>query len=252
MNMLGKLAALALVAAPAIAVPVIALSATTLAPLDLSDMKLWNWAGKWHASEWSNANSPIPWRYNHVVRQPDYSVNFLLDAAGAPELQAQKGIPAASRALWEVEATLPKLKDGLIVAPLWVYDPASKDEVDFEFAGRRGLDVTIHAYPGGVHRKTTTRLFAGTDFSGKRMRFGIQVDQTAGTIVMFVNGAAVKTWQKAQVGFFPTHPLKPFIEMWAANPANRGFVEWAGAWPGLAAGERLTMTVHGYGFKPLP
>ena len=222
-----------------------------LAPLDLSDMRLWNWNGKWHASEWAHANSTIPWRYNRVARQTNGDVRFRLDATGAPQLQAQGGIPAYSRGLWEVEATIPALREGMVVAPLWLYDSASKDEIDFEFVGRRGLDVTMHAYPGGVHKQNTVRLFAGTDMSGKRMRFGIRLDDTAGTATMLVDGKVVHTWTRAQLGWFVSKPVKPFIELWAANPKLTWLTAWTGIWAPLKSGEHRTMTVHGYGYTPI-
>lgn len=222
-----------------------------LAPLDLSDMRLWNWNGKWHASEWDHAFSTIPWRYNRVVRQSTGDVKFRLDSTGAPQLQALNGTPSYSRGLWEVEATIPTLREGMVVAPLWLYDPTSKDEIDFEFVGRRGLDVTIHAYPGGVHKKHTVRLLAGTDMSGKRMRFGIRLDQTAGTATMLIGGNPVHTWTRAQLGWFVSRPVKPFIELWAANPQLTWLTQWTGVWTPLAAGDHRTMTVHGYGYTPI-
>jgi hypothetical protein len=226
--------------------PTPAPAASALPPLDLSDMRLWNWNGKWHASEWANANSPLPWRYSRVSQPAKADTVFSLDAGGAPQLQAQGGIAAAASGLWESEVTVPRLRDGLIVAPLWLYDPGSRDEIDFEFAGRKGLDVSIHAWPGGVHKTQTVRLFAGQDLSGKRLRFGIRVNQNAGTAEMLVNGALVQRWERARLGYFPSKPLKPWIEMWAANPSNSGFVQWAGRWTGLASGEKIQMTVHGY------
>ena len=222
-----------------------------LAPLNLSDMRLWNWNGKWHASEWNNGFSTIPWRYNRVARQTNGDVRFRLDSTGAPQLQAQGGTPAYSRGLWEVDATIPALREGMVVAPLWLYDSASKDEIDFEFVGRRGLDVSLHAYPGGVHKQSTVRLFAGTDLSGKRMRFGIRLDQTAGTATMLVDGKAVHTFDKTKLGWFVSEPVKPFIELWAANPKLTWLTAWTGTWAPLKNGEHRTMTVHGYGYTPI-
>jgi hypothetical protein len=225
---------------------------STLKPLNLTDMWLWNWGGRWMASEWGNGNSPLPWKYNHVNQPTAADTYFTLDTNGAPELQALGGTPAYSRGLWETEVTLPKLKDGLIVAPLWVYDPNSRDEVDFEFAGRKGLDVTMHSYPNGVHQQDTTRLFAGQDMSGQRKRFGIKIDESAGYVEMYVDGALIHRWNRSGMPYFISHPVKPWIEMWASNPKNAGFVSWAGKWPGIDTNEVLKMTVHGYGYTALP
>lgn len=222
-----------------------------LAPLDLSDMKLWNWNGKWHASEWDHASSTIPWRYNRVTGQANGDVKLRLDSTGAPQLQAVNGTPAYSNGLWEVEATLPQLREGMVVAPLWLYNSANKDEIDFEFVGRRGLDVTLHAYPGGVHKQKTVRLFAGTDLSGKRMRFGIRRDDAAGKIAMLVDGKVVHTFNKAYLGWFVTKPVKPFSELWAADPSKTWLTQWTGVWKPLASGDHRTMIVHGYGYTPI-
>ncbi len=238
-------------AVPAIAASAAPLITATLKPLDLSDMKLWNWNGKWMASEWANASGPIPWKYNHITQVNRADTIFRLDAAGAPQLQALNGTAANASGLWEVDVTLPKLKDGLIVAPLWLYDATSADEIDFEFAGRYGLDVSLHSKLNGVMCKDTVRLFAGIDMSNQRRRFGINVDQKAGAITMYVDGRQVHRWNRRVLAFFVSKPLRPFIEMWPASPTNSGFVQWAGKWPGLATGETLSMTVHGYGYTPL-
>lgn len=227
-------------------------AASRLLPLNLTNMRLWNWNGTWHASEWSNAESPLPWKYNHVVQVAGGDTRFILDAQGSPQLQAQKGMPTYARGLWESDVTLPPMRDGMIVAPLWISDPVSKDEVDFEYAGRKGLDVTLHGNINGVLKSQTVRLFAGRDMSGERHRFGIRVDNVAGTVDMFFDGKRVHRWTKASVPFWISQPMKPWIHMWAANPTNSGFVAWTGTWKGIGPKESLVMTVHGYGYTPIP
>ena len=223
-----------------------------LAPLYLADMKLWNWNGTWTASEWSNANSPIPWKYDHIA-QVKGETSFTLDSVGAPELQAMNATPAYTRGLWETDVTLPSLRDGMIVAPLWIYDTTSKDEVDFEYAGRKGMDVSLHATSNGKLTSQTVRLFAGRDMSGERHRFGIKVDESIGVVEMYLDGVRVYRWDKTDLAYTVTHPLKPWIEMWAANPTNAGFVAWAGKWAGMTAKDKpLVMTVHGYGYSTIP
>lgn len=219
-----------------------------LPPLDLAQMRLWNYAGKWMASEWDNGNSPYPWRYDHVKQPSGGDTDFTLDQNGAPELQAYEGTPSLAAGLWETDVTVPKLRDGLIVAPIFLYDHASRDEVDFEFVGRNGIDVTMHGYPNGVHQQSTVKLFAGQDLSGRRMRFGIKVDEAAGYVEMYVDGMKMQRWDRSKMSFFVSNPMRPNIEMWAAAPSNPGFVYWAGTWAGLAQGEKLTLTVHGYGY----
>jgi hypothetical protein len=232
---------------PAPSVPALA----QLKPLELSDMQLWNWNGKWLASEW-NSDGPIPWRYDHINQVTGKDTMFTLDAAGAPQLQALNGTPAYSRGLWETEVTLPRMREGMVVAPLWIYDTASKDEVDFEFAGTKGLDVSMHTYVNGAHQQNTVRLFAGTDMSGKRKRFGIKVDEAAGYVEMYVDGVLVHRWDRSKMTSFVSKPLKPWIQIWPTDPNNAGYVYWVGKWGGLSANEKLTMTVHGYGYTAIP
>ena len=223
-----------------------------LPPLDLSDMRLWNWSGKWMASEWGNPMSPLPWKFDHVQQPSGGDTYFTLDAAGAPELQSQGGTPTYTRGLWETDVTAPTLMDGLVTAPLWLYDQASGDEVDFEYAGRKGLDVTLHASVNGQMQQNTVRLFAGRDLSNERHRFGIKVDEAAGYVEMYVDGLLVQRWTSTTSAVFPTHALRPIISMWAADPTNAGFVYWVGQWPGLQPNQSLVMTVHGYAYTAIP
>lgn len=231
--------------------PAITIAPVALRPLDLTTMRLWNWSGKWIGSEWGNWMSPLPWKFRNIAQPAAADTLLSLDATGSAQLQAGGGSAAQRDGLWETDVTLPKLKDGLVVAPLWLYDPASRDEIDFELAGRKGLDVTMHVYVNGVHKTSSKRLFAGVDMSNRRMRFGIRVDQTLGAVEMFVNGQRVHIFERAKMGFFVAKPMKPWIELWAADPRDANFVTWVGKWPGLATGERLTMRVHGYGYTTL-
>lgn len=224
----------------------------TLPRLQLSDMALWNWNGRWHASEWGNWMGPLPWKYDHVAQKANGDTVFTLDATGAPQLMAQNGTPGAVQGMWEADVTLPTLKDGVVVAPLWLYDGESKDEIDFELAGRKGLDVTLHASVNGVMQHNSVRLFAGRDMSGERHRYGIKMNQSAGYVEMYVDGQRVHRWTRKGKSAFVSHPMKPVIEMWAANPDDAGFVSWVGRWTGLAPNQALTMTVHGYGYAAAP
>lgn len=223
-----------------------ALSTGSLPPLDLSDMALWNWSGQWHASQWDNDFSTIPWRYDRVVQESGADTRFVLDATGAPELKAQKGHPASRAGLYEVDVTLPQMRSGLCTAPLWLYNDSSRDEVDFEFVGDNYLQMTIHSYRTGSHRTQEFRM-AG-DFSDRRIRLGIRTDLDAGVIEMFVDGQKVHTF-KDDGAAFPTTALRPVISMWAGDKASWA-KSWLGAWSPLGSGENLAMTVHGYRYTP--
>jgi hypothetical protein len=224
----------------------------SLPPLDLSDMLLWNYNGKWHPSEWANNFSYAPWRADHIRQKRNGSVDFLLDDIGTSELKSEAGIPTALRGTWEVEVTLPSLRDGMVTAPLWLYNQKLKEEIDFEFAGRRSLDVTIHAYPGGIHRTKTVPLFAGQDFSHCTLRLAIKADIPAGWAEMYVEGQMVKRFTRQELGYFPTGATRPIISLWSARDNHPGFVAWLGRWKPLPAGKQLVMTIHGYRYTPLP
>lgn len=217
-----------------------------LLPLDMVGFGLWNWDATWFGSEWANGFSPIPWKNDRIKTQPGGNVTLTLDNAGAPELKGQNGMSFHTAGLWEADVTLPQLRDGLVVAPLWLYEGGSADEIDFELAGRNGLDVAMHT---GGKRVAWAKLFAGQDLSGRRMRLGIKMDQTAGYVEMYVDGKLVHRFDRTTP--MVSHGLKPIISMWAADPNNSGFVGWAGKWAGLEGREALTMTVHGYAYTPL-
>ena len=143
-----------------------------LPPLDLSEMRLWNYAAKWHASQWNNDFGAHPWRFDHVRPRKNGNVDFVLDSIAAPELIGQQSNGFYDSGLWEADVTIPELREGMVVAPLWLYNNNTREEFDFEFAGTRGLDVTIHAYPGGQHKTFTKRVSTGEGWAGRRARFG--------------------------------------------------------------------------------
>lgn len=218
---------------------------SSLPPLDLSDMRLWNWQGLWHASEWDHAFSDVPWRFNRITQEASGDTIFKLDAMGAPELQAINQT-AHKKGLWEVDVTLPNEASGLAIAPLWLYDKSSKDEIDFEFVGTKGLQVNIHSYSTGKHVQAPVMLAGTSGWSGRRVLFGIRTDIDAGRIDLLINGEVVHTYYRSvNPEAFPKTALKPVISMW---PAKSG-LGWAEAWLGKWAGEPTTMVVHGYRFS---
>ena len=214
-----------------------------LPPLNLSDMRLWNYNGAWMASEWAS-QGPMPYRYDHVGRAKNHAATLTLDNAGAPQLKAYSGNPSRTSGIWQADVTLPQTRDGLVTAPLWLYNEKSREEVDIEFTGRTGLQVTVHTYPGGVHTTDQCNPFPDVNFSGQRHLFTIYLDEAAGEVEVFMDRKSIARFGKASKAF-PSTDLKPIIEMWAANPANPGFVSWVGRWQPLADREKLTMIVWG-------
>jgi hypothetical protein len=221
-----------------------------LPPLNLSGMGLYNYKAAWTASNWANAGSTIPWVYSHV-KQSGNQVLERLDATGAPELQAVQGTPARTSGLWQVDVTMPlKMREGVVVAPLWLYDNISKDEIDIEFVAARALTVSLHSWPGGVSKSQTVAVISNFNFSGRRLCLGINVHPTGGLIDILADGQVIYTWNRSKMSFFVNHPLRPWLELWAANPANTGLSAWTGKFAGFAAGDSMTLTVNGYSYTP--
>lgn len=209
-------------------------------------MSLWNWQGKWHASEWDNAFSDIPWRYDHVVQNIDGDTFFNLDPDGAPELKGQNQ-PAQISGLWEADVTIPEAASGLAIAPLWLYNGTTKDEIDFEFVGTQGLQVNIHSYISGRHVQDPVMIPNTEHLAGQRVRFGIMADLEAGWIKLLVNDEVVHQYNRIDnPAAFPSSGLKPIISMWTAKSG----LYWAEQWLGKWAGGSATMTVHGYQYTP--
>ncbi|XUU60687.1 family 16 glycosylhydrolase [Erythrobacter sp. HA6-11] len=216
-----------------------------LAPIDLSDMRLYNWYGQWHASNWDNAWSSIPFRYDHVIQDESGDTHLIFDENGAPELKAQNGHPYSTKAFYEVDVTLPELRSGMVVAPLWLWHDHTRDEIDFEFVGANSLQLTIHSYRSGEHRSQDYRIEG--NFSGQRMKLGIATDLERGEIDMLVNGQVVHTFYN-NTNAFPTGEMRPVISMWVGDAVSWA-EPWTGPWEGFAEGEQLVMTVHGYRFE---
>ena len=221
-----------------------------LPPLDLSDMTLYDYRAPWHASNWDNTASFTPWRYDHIRIDENGDAIFRLDRTGAPQLKFGGQSMRAVKGTWEVEVTLPPMRDGLVVAPLWLFNQQQKEEIDFEFSGRRSLDLTIHAYPGGSHEKKTISLFRGFDWSGCTTKFKIVADIPAGWVSMYLDDVLLHQFARDDLGYFITAETGPVIEMWPARDNRVDFVQWVGRWVPLEPREALEMKVHGFRFTP--
>ena len=74
------------------------------------------------------------------------------------------------------------------------------DEIDFEFAGRGGLDLTMHVDVNGQRVKDSVRLFVGKDMSGTRHKFGIKLEP--GVVTMLMDNNVIHVWEKAKMAQF--------------------------------------------------
>jgi len=220
---------------------------TRLPRIYLSDMQPWNWNGMWHASEWANGDSTIPWKYGRVRQAFGGDTHFVLNAAGAPELKAQKGHPSWSTGMYEVDVTIPDMRPGLIASPILLFNDRTQESIAIQIVGKRQLQFTVHGAPEGI-RKSEEFSLAG-DYSGRRMKLAIRRHTQLGLIDFFVDGELVHSLNDTSPAF-PQSAMRPIISMHAAD--KHGWAkQWAGTWQGLAGDERIRMTVHGYRATPL-
>ena len=225
---------------------------TPLPPLpDFSHvaLRLWDWDAPMAPSQWSEPKlGGYDWRADHaVIRDGELVLSVSERASG--QVQTQAAASGATEALWEVDVTLPSMRDGLIAAPLWTFNAKTFDEIDFEVVGRNGLQLTLWTAVDGKHTAVWSDTVIRGDLSGRRFRLAIAYE--AGRRVrFFVDGAVVAdvTPKDTPLGF-PSTVQKPYFDLWVANGLDPG---WAGKWRPLSRGESLRMRVHGYRAGPLP
>lgn len=217
---------------------------------DFSEIVLrpWDWGAPMAPSQWSEPKlGGYDWRTDHaVIRHGELVLSVSERASGQVQTSAAS---ASTEALWEVDVTLPQMRDGLIAAPLWTFNAMTFDEIDFEIVGRNGLQLTLWSAVDGQHKAVWSDTVLRGDLSGRRLRLAIAYE--AGRRVrFFVDGALVAdvTPQDAPLGF-PSTVQKPYFDLWVANGLDPG---WAGRWRPLARGETLRMRLHGYRAGPIP
>jgi hypothetical protein len=224
---------------------------------DNQQQSLRNWNGVvLQANKWKNPFIPSDWRERKLG---DYwwkasnarivNNELQLTVSEKASAQVQSGSSTlSSHARWDVDVTLPKMRPGLIAAPLWTFHNDNKDEIDFEVVGVKGLVVTVWTKVNGAHTAVWSQKLLEGDLSGKRLQLAI--DYEAGNkITFFVDGkqAAAVTPNDVKGGHFPAGPQKAFLDLWVAQGVSEA---WAGKWTPLAKDEKLTMIIHRYGFIP--
>ena len=211
-------------------------------------LKLWDWTAPMAPSEWSEPKlGGYDWRVDHAIIA-DGDLNLSVSERASGQVQTN-GAANATNALWEVDVTLPLMRDGLIAAPIWTFNSKTFDEIDFEVVGRTGLHLTVWTAVGGRHTAVWSDLVIRGDLSGRRFRLGIAYE-AGKRIRFFVDGRVVADIGPEDMSQgFPTTPQKPYFDLWVANGLDPA---WAGRWSPLPRGERLTMRVHGYRAGPVP
>ena len=207
----------------------------------------WNWQAPMAPSQWAEAKlGGYDWRASHATVEGG---DLLLSVSERASGQVQTNAAALARtAFWEVDVTLPPMRDGLIAAPLWTFNASTFDEIDFEVVGRSGLQLTVWSAVGGKHTTVWSDVVLRGDLSNRRLRLGISYE-AGRRIRFFVDGVQVAdiTPEDAPLGF-PDTPQKPYFDLWVANGLDPA---WAGGWRPLAVGEKLSMRLHGYRALPL-
>lgn len=187
------------------------------------------WSNPWSPATWDKAGGVYPWRSANVSLS-EGELTLRVTAGAAASVQANDD-QRRTEGLFEIDATLPAGRPGLIIAPLYLYG-ADAHEIDFEVVGDRGLQLAVHTQ-GAFN--AFTRKVAG-DFSGRR-RYAVRY--IAGReIAWLVDGDEIFSLRPSDLqSTFPFHALKPYAEIWPARD-----VSWAGRWRHVDT----QMTLHGY------
>ena len=188
-----------------------------------------NWTNAWASADWSEAKlGAYPWSAANA-RLVGKDLVIRVTEKNSGEVQ-QNGAAASLSSRWEVDATAAPMTPGLIQAPLWLYNKDTRDEIDFEYVGDRGLHLTIYKRGVAVWSKT---------IQGDFTREHLALEYRAGrSVVFFANGTELAT-VTPDMAALPDSPMKAYIEMWVTTAEN-----WAGRWPG--AGNGLEMRIHGF------
>ena len=190
------------------------------------------WGNLWTPSDWDEPKmNGYAWSPRNAVLA-DGEVTIRVTEKNSGQIQQNDaGFSAAAR--WDVDVTLADRVPGLIQAPLWAYNRDTRDELDFEWVGEKGLQLNVYA--GGV--SVWSKLIPDVVD-----RHYIAIEYEAGKSVIFImDGVELDRVTPAMTkgGAFPSSPMKAYIEAWPSLAEG-----WAGKWVGAGAG--LTMTVHGF------
>lgn len=203
-------------------------------PAMKGNLVLWNYGLPWAAAEWAKGGGVYPWKAaNALLAKGDLRLAVTPGAAGSVQANTSE---MSLKALFEVEATTQAGVSGLIQSPLYLFGDVkvSNDEADFEVLGVKGMQLALHA---GGQANVFVKLIPG-DFSGFH-KYGIRYEAGA-LVVWYLDGEEICRATPADCagGKFPTHPMKPFAEIWASTSGNA----WAGVWKH----EDCVMDLHGY------
>lgn len=197
-------------------------------PVSLDDPegeKKTDWSKDFGISAWPqqhHANGGLA--YQNVVPQSDGSCKLLVDAKGSAEIQQTKAKMRKGRV--GVVANMGQLRKGIISAPIWMYSGyiprGTKFEVDVEFTGNSGFEITYH---DGLRRGKNYYRQDG-NFSNEEMKIEYDFDIDAGFFHVIINDKTLYTLTKEEVeadGYrWINKPVFPIYMAWAFDHS------WAG------------------------
>jgi len=235
-----------------------------LVPFAAYPMRAHDYSRVLHPLIGASQSKHIPgWDYafENLISQPDGSMIARNTGTTMAGLKWEQERDAKRiEANYKVEATLPDIHPGTIVAPLWLYSEGADDpdedahEWDFEFLHDR-LELNLHNGNGGFLLDSVHR-----DFSGHRVL--LEIDRRTTVVTMRVTDltdgfifqrsftpdslAAMAQSRPAPRNLrFPDAPMFPMMEFWVSNTE-----EWAGPAELPAPGEARDMILHGYSITP--
>lgn len=208
-------------------------------------LQLWQYNNPFVPSQWNEPKlGSYGWKGENVKIVNGELQLTVSEKASAQVIAGGKSDSASAR--WEVDVTLPKMRPGLIAAPLWTFNDKAHEEIDFEIVGTRGLQLTVWASVNNQHKAVWVKWIKLGDLSGQRYRLGIEYE--AGKRVgFFIDGeeAAAVTPAETEGGAFPSNPIKPYFDLWVGAGGVMD-PRWAGKWEPMAPTDKLVMTIHGY------
>ncbi len=199
--------------------------------------------------------------FENLIPQADGSMIARITGTTMAGLKWEQEVNAKrTEANYKVEATLPDIRPGTIVAPLWLFSEGADEpgddahEWDFEFLHDR-LELNLHNGNGGFLLDAVHR-----DFSGHRVL--LEIDRRTDIVTMRLTdltdgftfqrsftpdslAAMAQTRDAPRDLRFPAAPMFPMMEFWVSNAED-----WAGPAELLAPGEVRDMILHGYSITP--
>ena len=172
-------------------------------------LQLWKYGNPFVPSQWNEPKlGGYGWKGENVKIVNGELQLTVSEKASAQVITGGKSDSASAR--WEVDVTLPKMRPGLIAAPLWTFNDKAHEEIDFEIVGTKGLQLTVWASVNNQHKSVWVKWIELGDLSGRQYRLGIEY--VAGKRVAFLingNEAAVVTPADTAGGAFPSNPRTP-------------------------------------------